>query len=194
MSDWAQVYADNAEAIAKVAPSWDAAALATVVPATPEWTVYDVLRHLAGGSSDVLAGRMDGAPSPDWTNRHVAERTDRSVADLLEELRGNVAPIGQSVADNPTPAMVWDIATHHADLHEALGLGRPPERMWRPVLDALAARFFEDPSAVTAEPYELFRILTSRRSRRQVTEASRGTVDPEKVGIFGPRDDDQPQP
>ena len=87
---------------------------------------------------------------------------------------------------------------HHADLHEALGKGAPPEAMWRPVLEAIgAACSASTPRRWPASPdYELFRAFFSRRSRAQM--AGWGTaLDQETLDgfcIFGPRDDDQPMP
>jgi uncharacterized protein (TIGR03083 family) len=194
MTDWGQLYRDHVEALEALAPTLSDDQLATPVPATPRWTVHEVLAHLAGGGSDAVTGRMDGAPSPEWTERHVAERRDRTVADNLAELRANTDAIVESVAANPRPALVWDIAVHHADLHEALGLHRMPERLWQPVADALAGRAPELASAVPS--YELFRSSFSRRSRSQMqawgTDLSAEQLD--EVCIFGPREDDQPVP
>ena len=80
---------------------------------------------------------MDGAPSAAWTARHVAERAARSVDELVAELQGSVDAVIATLEGNDTPAIVWNCAVHHADLHEALGKGAPPEAMWRPVLEAI---------------------------------------------------------
>lgn len=212
MGDWGRVYGDCVAAIVAAAEGLTADQLAERVPATPEWTVHDVLAHSAGAPADALAGRMDGAPSPAWTARHVAERKDASVADLVAELRSTQAAAVESVRDNPRPALVWDKAVHLADLHEALGLGAPPEETWRDVLSGVAGwRLAELPVSVrsgddtwgaggdevTVPPYELFRALFSRRSRAQV-RAWAGPVPTDEqldaIPVFGPRDDDQPQP
>ena len=98
------------------------------------------------------------------------------------------------------PAIVWDIAVHHADLHEALGLGVMPEELWRPVLDAvLALRLGDEADGVRtgASDYELFRALFSRRSRSQLGGWEIPGYDADRLaglGIFGPREDDQPVP
>lgn len=63
----------------------------------------------------------------------MSERRHLPIADLVAELESHIDAIVESVADNPRPATVWDIAVHHADLHEALGLGRMPERLWLPI-------------------------------------------------------------
>jgi hypothetical protein len=182
------------------------------VPATPEWTVHDLLAHSAGAPVDALSGRMDGAPTPAWTGRHVAERADSSVADLVAEMRRTVDDVADSVRDNPRPALVWDKAVHLADLHEALGLGAPAEQTWAAVLDGVAGwRLAELPLTVRSgdrtwgaggdeaavPPYELFRALFSRRSRAQI-RAWAGSVPTDDqldaIPVFGPREDDQPQP
>jgi hypothetical protein len=212
MSDWGLVYADCVTAIIDVADGLTPEQLAVTVPATPAWTVHEVLAHSAGAPADALAGRMDGAPTPAWTGRHVAERADASVADLVAELRATAAAAADSVRDNPRPALVWDKAVHLADLHEALGLGAPAEHTWADVLDGVAGwRLAELPLTVQAgqrtwgaggdevvvTPYELFRALFSRRSRAQIRAwAGPGPTDDEldAVPVFGPREDDQPQP
>ncbi|TIC83920.1 hypothetical protein E8D34_15325 [Nocardioides sp. GY 10113] len=209
MTDWGAVYAANATALEHSAPGWDEDVLATRVPASPEWTVLDVLRHLAASGTDAANGQMADAGSPAWTARHLASRADRSVAELLEEIAGNVGPLADQAEDTPTPAMVWDIAVHHADLHEALGLGRLPERMWLPIVRAAAPRFLaEQPVTIRSgdtsygaggpelaiEPYELFRVLFSRRSVGQIAAWAGDALDPATLGVFGPREDDQPVP
>jgi uncharacterized protein (TIGR03083 family) len=202
MTDWGAVYRANIDAVTALAESLSTEQLSRQVPATPDWTVHDVLAHLAGGPADALSGRMDGAPGPDWTERHVAERAAHTTADLVAEVRGSVdALVGALVGSldgNHGPAIVWNASVHHADLHETLGLGVPPEAMWRPVLEAIAPRMLGSNAAAVAHVpgYELFRAIFSRRSRSQM--AGWGTsLDPEWLDglyIFGLRDDDQPVP
>ncbi|MBF4161066.1 maleylpyruvate isomerase N-terminal domain-containing protein [Nocardioides acrostichi] len=212
MHDAPRLYRDLVEAIAALALDLPADSLAAVVPATPQWSVRQLIAHLAGGPADAVADRMDGAPGPSWTTRHVAEREGRAVADLVEEMRANTDAVAASVEDNPRPAIVWDLAVHHADLHEALGRGVPPEWSWSPVVHALAPMLLSKVPAevhcgdatygaggpdVTVDPYELFRVAFSRRSRAQVSRVFAGRVESallDELPIFGPRDDDQPVP
>jgi uncharacterized protein (TIGR03083 family) len=193
-TDWGQLYRDHVEALETMGPTLTADQLATTVPATPEWTVRDVLAHLAGGASDGITGRMDGAPSPAWTERHVGERRGRPLAEDLAELRSNTEAVVELVAGSPSPAFVWDITVHHADLHEALGPPRMLDRLWAPVAEALVPRAPDLAAAVP--PYEFFRAMFSRRSRGQMrawgTDLSAEQLD--EVCIFGPREDDQPVP
>jgi uncharacterized protein (TIGR03083 family) len=196
-TDWGEVYRANVDAVCALARTLDAEQLSRIVPATPDWTVHDVLGHLAGSPADLLAGRMDGAPSAAWTARHVDERAARLVDELVAEIQGSVDAVIATLEGNDSPALVWNCAVHHADLHEALGKGAPPEAMWRPVLEAIAPRMLgESAEAVGEVPdYELFRAFFSRRSRSQMTGWGT-TLDPaqlDELCIFGPRDDDQPE-
>ena len=192
MTDWGALYRDHVAAVSELAPTLSEEQLATIVPGTPAWTVHEVLAHLAGSASDAVTGRMDGAPGPEWTSRHVSERARLPVADLVAELHQHQEAVATSAADNPRPALVWNIAVHHADLHEALGLPRLPDRLWLPIADAVS----RPAVAGAVSPYELFRAAFSRRSRAQMlawgTDLSAEELD--ELCIFGPREDDQPIP
>jgi uncharacterized protein (TIGR03083 family) len=198
MTDWGDVYRANVAAVAALAGTLSNEQLSVRVPATPDWTVHDLLAHLAGGPAEQLADRMEDAPSPEWSARHVDARAARSPAELVAELQGNLAAVVATLDGNPRPAVVFDAAVHHADLHEALDRGAPSEQMWRPVLEAIAPRMLgERGDEVSGVPdYELFRAIFSRRSRDQMT-AWGTTLEPAALDglcIFGPRDDDQPVP
>lgn len=197
MGTWDELYRANVAAVTALAGDLTDEQLATTVPATPDWTVRDVLAHLAGGPADAVSDRMDGAPGPEWTARHVAERADVPVADLVAELRVHEDAIGASTIGNPRPAIVWNISVHHADLLEALGLGRLPDQLWQPVLANVAPLKFGDAGVPeNVDDYELFRAIFSRRSRRQM-QAWGLPLSPDELDelcIFGPREDDQPVP
>lgn len=198
MTDWGQLYRDHVEGVASLSSGLTEQELAADVPASPAWTVHDVLAHLAGGPSDMVTGRMDDAPGPEWTSRHVAERRGIPVADLVAEMRSHQDAVAASTVDNPRPAIVWDVAVHHADLYESLGRGVLPEPMWRPVLDAVAPMMIGDPTVIPddVDRYELFRAMFSRRSRTQM-QAWGLPLSAEQLDgmcIFGPREDDQPIP
>jgi uncharacterized protein (TIGR03083 family) len=193
VTDWGALYGEHVDALSALAPTLSDEQRATTVPGTPAWTVHEVLAHLAGVASDMVTGRMDGAPGPEWTSRHVSERAQLPVLDLMDELRSRQDAIAESVVDNPRPASVWNMAVHHADLHEALDLPRMPGHLWLPIVEALAERMPEG-LADRVPPYELFRACFSRRSRAQMqawgTDLSAEELD--DMCIFGPREDDQP--
>ena len=195
MTDWGALYREHVADISALAGDLTADERAMLVPATPAWTVHEVLAHLAGTASDAVTGRMDGAPSPEWTSRHVNERVLLPWSELVSELQSHQDAVAESVMDNPRPALVWNVVVHHADLHEALGRPMLAEPLWRPVLDAMMPRL--DPVLVDSVPaYELFRGVFSRRSRSQMqgwgTPLSAEELD--EICIFGPREDDQPVP
>ncbi|OBH20610.1 maleylpyruvate isomerase family mycothiol-dependent enzyme [Mycolicibacter terrae] len=197
--------------------------LRTPVPATPGWTVHDVLAHLVGGAADVLAGRLDGAPGDSWTARHVAERRDHPVEELLAEWERAAPAVEASLPKQHTgPNLAADAICHEADLHEALGLPRTDRAHWQPLLEVMA-RFpgrrlgdtatlviidelgqqwrsgsGESVTQLRADGYELMRGVFSRRSRRQIAGWDWSPEPPSAVvdgfGAFGPRDDDQPVP
>jgi uncharacterized protein (TIGR03083 family) len=59
--------------------SWNAASMCE------GWRVRDVVSHLVGNCADVQAQNMDGIGSPAYAARQIAERADRTPAQLLEE-------------------------------------------------------------------------------------------------------------
>ena len=194
MTDWGDLYREHVAAVSALAPTLTEEQLATTVPGHAGLDRARGARAHGGRASDAVTGRMDGAPGPEWTSRHVSERAALPVAELVAELQSRQDAIAESVVDNPRPALVWNIAVHHADLHEALGLPRMPERLWLPITEALAPR--AEALADVVPPYELFRGFFSRRSRAQMqawgTDLSAEELD--DLCIFGPREDDQPVP
>lgn len=211
-TDWGAFYERGVTAVADLPVD---PVLELPVPATPAWTVHQVLAHLAGVASDRLEDRMDGAPTPEWTARHVGEREGRTSAALVAELQQHAPQIAERLAGSPRPAQAWDLAVHLADLHEALELGRPDPEHWEPVLGPVATMCLgelavavvadgdrygaADPDAPVVEVagYELFRALFSRRSRTQMAAWAAPHLSPEQLDalpVFGPRDDDQPVP
>ncbi len=196
--DWGGLYRANVAAVAALVDGLDEEQLGLHVPATPGWEVKDLIAHLAGAAADTVTGRMDGAPTPEWSARHVSERILLPVGELLAELDSHQDAMVAAAAEQPRPVLIWDAAVHHTDLHEALADGVPAERYWRPVLDAVVeptlGSTVDRVGAVA--PYELFRGLFSRRSRAEMRAWGLGLDDARLDGlcVFGPREDDQPVP
>ncbi|WP_433158801.1 FAD-dependent monooxygenase [Kribbella sp. CA-247076] len=121
--------------------------LARQVPACPEWTVRDLIAHLAGIAEDSLRGSyfaeaLDAWRDPalaeqreTWTAGQVSTRVDRPIESVLREFdeyggRLVTAMRRGELPDGPPwllSAPVGDLAVHLADLREALGL-EPDER------------------------------------------------------------------
>jgi uncharacterized protein (TIGR03083 family) len=169
--------------------------LATPVPGTPEWTVHGLLSHMVGCPVDMVAGRFEGAGSPEWTQRQVDERANFSLDQLLAEW-DTVAPVLDTAIRGgavPSPAS-FDLITHESDLRGALGLPNTPDPLAvRFVADGFGARAYSvaanaglpslqlratdsdwsigEPGGVTAAAteYEWARALSGRRSNAQVS-------------------------
>jgi uncharacterized protein (TIGR03083 family) len=95
------------------------------VPATPEWTVHDVVAHLRGIVEDALSGNLDGVTTDPWTAAQVERGRHKSVSRLIDEWDGE-APLFESFLSSPSGGGAWravvDINSHEADLRHALGL------------------------------------------------------------------------
>ncbi|MFE2750368.1 maleylpyruvate isomerase family mycothiol-dependent enzyme [Actinosynnema sp. NPDC059335] len=187
------------------------------VAACPGWTVKDVVAHLAGGLGDVTERRLDGVADGSWGERHVRDRRDRTMGELLVEWERNFE-LSEGLFDSPTGAvLVTEVVSHEHDIRTALG--RPGERdgvavraaLTRP-LQELDRRLREgrlpalritlehgDRVVGEGEPvgglrtsaFELLRVLGGRRSEAQV-RALDWDVDPAPwlpvLSLFGRRD------
>lgn len=222
------LYRDARTRVATIARSLTRQQLDTTVDGTPEWTGREVIAHLAGVASDVVHANLDGAPGPRWTSAQVASRAGRSVDQLLAEW-DEVGPAMEAALAARTSGFqaVYDVLTHEGDLRETFQLDPQPASAVEPAAFAVAKgvlRGFDGPgrlvvrcvdadggqhewtggtgdrqAVLTITPYELFRGLLSRRSRRQMLSWQwSGDLDPSQIAdrlpVFGPREDDQPVP
>lgn len=96
--------------------------LLAIAPATPEWRVHDVVAHMVGVTSDVLAGRMEGVTTDTWTAAQVDPRRDLPTAALLDEWAANAAVFEPMIPDfGPVAGQaVLDACTHEHDIRDAL--------------------------------------------------------------------------
>lgn len=195
-----------------------------LVPATPRWTVHELLAHLVGGAADAASGRLDGVTGDQWTARHVEERRYNPIDELLAEW-ARVGPAADACLTDDQifgPNLAADAICHEADLREALGLPHVDREHWQPFLEVLMLhlgrrlRHFttvlirdergqqwhcgsgQPATRLHTHGYELLRASFSRRSQRQIA-AWEWTPDPSEqlirsFGYFGPRNDDQPIP
>jgi uncharacterized protein (TIGR03083 family) len=183
------------------------------VPATPAWTVHDVVAHLAGIVEDAAAGNVAGAPGEAWTAAQVARGRDVPFDELLERWDRTAAAVVDGSATLPTNLLV-DLASHEQDLRAALGRpGARDEPIIATFAPALAAGVPDRVAAAGLPPlrvqvggcsfgpedapvtlattrWEVFRLVLGRRSTRQITAAVGGADDPAAyvphVVVFGP--------
>lgn len=209
----AQPWTDAQERVLALGDQITAEQSEATVPATPDWTVRQLLAHLTGLTTDALADRMDENVSDEWTAGHVRDRADAGIADILAELRGNGDGIRELITggrQSEVGGLAVDLTVHEQDLRGAINDPGARADAVRAGLDffvgVLAAKITAatlpavelrsegwsavagkgDPEAtVRADGYELYRALSGRRSEAQV-RAFDWSGDPAPyVGIFG---------
>jgi uncharacterized protein (TIGR03083 family) len=175
-------------------------------PATPEWTVHEVLAHLRGVTEDVRAGNLEGVATDPWTAAQVERHRRSSTAALLEGWAED-SPILESVLSSPmgetAARAVFDVHAHEADLRGALGLASSlPTEFAEWAVPIMLQGFVtgvqeselanvavvtpegdrigpaDAPVVLRADHFELFRSILGRRSRAQVAAYDWGTADP----------------
>jgi uncharacterized protein (TIGR03083 family) len=211
------VYRSARERISDVVAGLTDEQLATVVPATPKWTVRDLFTHLVA-VADALSTRPADAPllvipPPDAvTAVGVDQRRGQPTADVLAEWDKAGLILEERLPGwGRWSAPVHDLLCHEADIRGALELPRVPDEGWQASLDEFASFLVEfepvlsrrwrlpdtgtvvvqagdrsyvlgagDPSAsvTVPEPYELWRAMFGRRSRRQMA-AWQWSTDPQ---------------
>jgi len=212
-----QLYLDSERRVAELVAPLDAAALDTVTPACPDWSVRDVLAHLAGGAASFGTPSFAGVGTDPWTAEHVESRRDASAADLIAERRACAPRLAQvPVTDRVWLPVVHDALSHEVDIRSAIGApGLPadalaaafplieavlPLRLGRLgaitlELDGQPRRFGEGEPALTvrAPLFEFWRGAFGRRSDRQMRS---WVVDGDAAAfagalpVFAPRSDD----
>ncbi len=70
-----------------------------IVPACPDWTASDVVRHLCGLSVDLTNGVFDGFASDEWTDQQVKARSDRHLSEVLAEWEEAIEPASALLDD-----------------------------------------------------------------------------------------------
>ena len=211
-TDWYAVFVACGAALQDLGERLTSAQHCIAVPATPDWTVVDVYAHLAGVGTSLLTGSMHGAPGPAWTAQHVERRRGTPISELVAEIRSCEPALAGMIQGSARPAVVWDRAVHLADLGETLGLPRMPAPLWEPILEPIARQSLADlpikvhagshafgpgPTVVDLDPYELFRVLFSRRSRAQVRAVFGQALNGQQcdgIQLFGQREDDPYKP
>jgi uncharacterized protein (TIGR03083 family) len=149
-----------------------------VVPATPLWTVHDVVSHLSGVANDARNGNMAGAPGDEWTAAQVERGRGRSIADLLAQWEDDgvvLDGVFSGANGGMLSAGIFDVHSHEADLRHALGLpAAVPDDFLEWACPRLRDAFFE---VVTAEGLPAVRIelphlewFRGRLGRRTVDE------------------------
>ena len=137
-----QVRQDVSELVAGLEPD----RLERPVPATPGWTIRDVVSHLTADATYLISGNFprqffdsfgDEAAVVvlnDWTAGQVAERRDRSLEEILQEWKASAIDLTAMMrGEKPWPegivpfadrVILTDAAVHQQDIFGALGIER----------------------------------------------------------------------
>lgn len=104
------------------------------------WSCADVGAHVAGGLVDVVNFNLEGAGTPEWTQRQVDDRKSRTPAELADELEGAIKQavdlmkaFDDDAWNGPAPAGVpgtigtgieglfYDVYLHGDDIRSQIG-------------------------------------------------------------------------
>jgi uncharacterized protein (TIGR03083 family) len=198
MTDAAETFRDARSRFIDLIRSLPDEQLDLWVPACPQWSIREIVAHLAGVSADFIARNFpaSGTPFECWTAIQVANRAGRSVDELLAEWDELAPEIVAMIADGRASEgpLISDVVTHEQDVRGALGVpgGRDAPgyafardrfllRLGARIREAgqAALRLHTDcwdhtagdgepATSVSAPTYELERALAGRRSRNQI--------------------------
>ena len=92
------------------------------VPACPDWTVAQLVAHLAGTTAALVAHDLPAGDAQSWVDAHVAARAGRSALENWHEWDA-VGPAFEAmlVAKQASGSLVYDAIVHEGDLDAALG-------------------------------------------------------------------------
>ena len=146
MSNVVDLYEQLRNDISELVSGLEPDALERPVPATPGWSVRDVVAHLAADATYAIRGDLPRqffeafgesdavALLNDWTARQLEERKDRSLQELLHEWGASGNDLAAMMrAEKPWPddslvfadrVLVTDAAVHQQDIFGALGIDR----------------------------------------------------------------------
>lgn len=196
-SGFGAIYAETRDRIAELTAALSADELALEAPATPGWSVRDIVCHLTGGAADFMSGNMEGAGGEAWTAAQVAARRETPYDDVIGEWEKVAAQVEPAFEGGPPQMgfLIADISEHEHDIRGALrragardsaavqaGTQVMTGGVSRRLTGAgIALRIRsgnqewelgegEPGATVTADPFELFRALAGRRSITQVAQ------------------------
>jgi hypothetical protein len=142
MTSIANLYRDAQASMVTFLQSLDADEWRTPVPCTPEWTVRDVLSHVAGVTDDISNQRVEGAATDPWTAAQVERWRDTDADTLIAQWNGQIDSVAELLERFGEIRPAIDCWTHEQDIRHALGRdANMPEEF----VGAVIARFGELP-------------------------------------------------
>ncbi|HJR45056.1 MAG TPA: maleylpyruvate isomerase family mycothiol-dependent enzyme [Actinomycetota bacterium] len=143
MANTAALYDETRRTISDLVRALPEDRLHGSVPATPEWSIRDIVCHLAGDVASVLEGDFPReffqsfgdadtvVTLNKWTGRHIEDRREHSLEEVLSEWEDNskrVTPMMSADIEWPEGVPVFtdrvlltDVTVHLHDIYGALG-------------------------------------------------------------------------
>lgn len=116
-----QAYLDGAARLISLARTAGEAGADTKVPATPDWTVRNVVAHLTSVAHLSVNQLPWGDDVQVTIDREVASRAEHTVDQITHEWEALLGPLAQMMAGHPVGPLVVDVVTHEHDVRAALG-------------------------------------------------------------------------
>lgn len=117
-----QAYLDGAARLISLARAAGETGADTIVPATPAWTVRNVVAHVTSVAHISVNQLGWGEDVQATIDREVAARADHTVEEITGEWEALLGPLGQKFAGRPSGPLVVDLVTHEHDVRAALGI------------------------------------------------------------------------
>jgi uncharacterized protein (TIGR03083 family) len=149
MAELFEIYEKLRDEIAELVAGLEPEELDKAVPATPEWTIRDIVAHLAADATCSIAGDFPReffeafgetaavAKVNDWTSRQLEERRGRPLEELLQEWKASSVDLTammrgeKSWPEGTVPfgvrVLLTDLTVHQQDIFGALGIERGRE-------------------------------------------------------------------
>lgn len=199
--DYADEYASCRARFREVLRDCTPEIAATTIPTCPDWNVRDLCAHNAGIAAALVARDNPGSEGQGWVDRLVAARAHLSVHEILDEWDDVGPAFEALMRKVPRAfgGLVYDAVAHEHDLRGAIGRpgARDSDGVWAslevmmgivtadlaakgPVPGSMVLRAGDrrweigsgEPTVVLeTDPWELMRLLGSRRSRAQLLAA-----------------------
>lgn len=214
--DCGKIYGAQRRALIQLVRAATDDELATPVPATPEWTVRDVIAHVVGITADLNVLHLGSGDDPDaWTAAQVAARRGSTLADLAAEwdheapqFEEGLRQLGYETGSH----FVGDLLQHAQDVRSALarsrlddgealavGLDHYLDTLHRALTAAgagsIAVTVGEEGWVLGTDPqvttlavgrFELFRALGGRRSATQIRSMAWSTPPDAVLDLLSP--------
>jgi uncharacterized protein (TIGR03083 family) len=114
MADLAGAYADARRRLQQLVAGLDDTGLMAPVPACPDWTVRDIVAHLAGIAEEVVSGTYFAGAADAWNDAGLAAQRDQWTASQVRSRR-----------DRPVSVMLAEWADAFTRLAALSASGRP---------------------------------------------------------------------